>query len=673
MVTKRSFFLIILFSGLIINAQKNSFEDKLEELKSKIKQTENTERLKWSDSLSSLIEFDDAYGYDSITKKTIKYALELDSLNIAATHTNKLIHYYNNILGDSEAGLQMFKGFKNYIKDVNSNAITSRYYLYGADCYASLVDFDTAFKYYNLAKEWAAKANKQSLLGTIALKKGGVLMETGKAVDASKHIQDAIRIFAIEKDTLNLINAKNDISILYSQNAFYKEAEKERNEAIALSNDFKEDTAVSLLYYNAAADYRLIDDQEKRILNLRLALKYNNSEFKRFYEPFFLCDLTIALAENDSLEKAEQYFDKITNDPHTYSEGIQKEMYIEVLKQMALAKKQYKQALNYGKQHLSLKKEHKGYVEIMNAEKFLSDVFKNTNDSRNSEKHLINYYKIKDSISKVQNVNSLTYYQTLYETEKRDLKIKAQESDIALLDEKNKVKNQWMLFGGLGLLAVFGIVLLWRSRNAARNRELLQEQFSQDLLSAQEEERTRVSKDLHDSVGQQLTLIKRKAQNLEQKELATLTNSALEEVRSISRGLFPATLKQLGLTESIQQLLNDLDSESDMFFSVEIDDIDHQFNEAATLNFYRFIQESVTNALKHSKAKTLTVNIVKEDNTVEVLIKDNGIGFDNVTSLKQHSLGLKTIAERIRMLKGVLSIKSKKGEGTDIVSQIPIT
>ncbi|MCL6295860.1 sensor histidine kinase [Jejuia spongiicola] len=227
------------------------------------------------------------------------------------------------------------------------------------------------------------------------------------------------------------------------------------------------------------------------------------------------------------------------------------------------------------------------------------------------------------------------------------------------------------LFWVLTIAILSGIVLYGINRKNKIEQKRLQ-QFSQDLIKTQEEERTRVSKDLHDSVGQQLTLIKRKAQNLEQEELSAMTNNALEEVRSISRGLFPAALKQLGVTESIQQLLNDLDEETDMFFSVEIDDIDNEFNETETLNLYRFIQETVTNALKHAKAKTLTVNITKHKNGVDVLIKDNGVGFDNVASVKQHSLGLKTIAERIRMLKGTLSIKSKKEEGTEVLAQIPI-
>jgi signal transduction histidine kinase len=106
-----------------------------------------------------------------------------------------------------------------------------------------------------------------------------------------------------------------------------------------------------------------------------------------------------------------------------------------------------------------------------------------------------------------------------------------------------------------------------------------------------------------------------------------LANSVLEEVRSISRDLYPATLKQLGSTASIEQRLFDLDGELDLFFSVELEDVNANFNEAETLNLYRFIQESVTNVLKHADAKTLIVNIFKLKNVVEVLIKNNGCGF----------------------------------------------
>ena len=262
--------------------------------------------------------------------------------------------------------------------------------------------------------------------------------------------------------------------------------------------------------------------------------------------------------------------------------------------------------------------------------------------------------------------------QIQYDTEKQDYQIKAQEKDIALLATQNRLKSQLLWFGGFGLLAVFGFILVLKSRAKIRENVKQKEQFTQGLIEAQENERTRVSKDLHDSVGQQLTFLKKKAQNLEQQELSELAHVALEEVRSISRDLYPATLKQIGLTASIEQLLFDLDGETDMFFSVELEDINTSFDEKETLNFYRFIQESVNNVLKHSYAKTLIVNILKRDNNIEVLIKDNGKGFQMNKRIVQQSLGLKTMAERIRILKGSLSIKSKEQLGTTILVNIPV-
>jgi signal transduction histidine kinase len=201
---------------------------------------------------------------------------------------------------------------------------------------------------------------------------------------------------------------------------------------------------------------------------------------------------------------------------------------------------------------------------------------------------------------------------------------------------------------------------------------MAQQVFSQELIKTQEQERTRIAKDLHDGVGQQITLIKMKAQNTKQTELSGLAHNALEEVRSISRDLYPVALAKLGLTDSIEQLLLDLDEETDLFVSVEIDDVNTHFNETESLNFYRFIQESVNNVLKHAKAKTLVVNILKQSDGIKILIKDNGEGFEVNEIINQNSLGLKTMAERISMLKGSLAIKSKRAEGTSILVQIPV-
>lgn len=236
------------------------------------------------------------------------------------------------------------------------------------------------------------------------------------------------------------------------------------------------------------------------------------------------------------------------------------------------------------------------------------------------------------------------------------------------INSKNFFYRTWWFY----LLLSFGLVSLslYFLKQALAKRHL-QEKFSEALMFSQEMERTRIAKELHDSVGQQLTLIKRKAQMEDLDEITCMTNSALEEVRSISRGLYPAVLKQLGLTECLEQLINDVDEGTTTFFTSELDVIDAYFSEKESLNFYRFMQESVANILKHAKATSVAIKIKKLPQKIVVKIEDNGIGFDPIQARRKHSLGLKTIAERIRILKGTISIISKPGQGTIIQTEIP--
>jgi signal transduction histidine kinase len=238
------------------------------------------------------------------------------------------------------------------------------------------------------------------------------------------------------------------------------------------------------------------------------------------------------------------------------------------------------------------------------------------------------------------------------------------------IHSKNFFYKTWWFYG-LTLLVLSALFYYFLKQ--AITRKKMQEDFSANLMESQENERTRIAKELHDSVGQQLTLIKKRAQKEDLRDITKMTHNALEEIREISRGLYPTILKQLGLTESIGQLIFDLDERSPIFFSAEIDEIDSVFNERQTLNFYRFIQECMSNVLKHSEATTVSLSIQDTQTKLLLEITDNGKGFEYNNQLKQNSLGLKTMAERIRMLNGTLFIDSRPGRGTKIRVEIPKT
>ncbi|MGV6828288.1 MAG: histidine kinase [Flavobacteriales bacterium] len=658
-----------LFTGSIV-AQDFDIRKVISELNSKIEQSQKAEKLKWLDSLTLLIRDREEFKYDSIAQVTINYALSLDSIDIATRNTADLIYFKCNVVAAPDEGISIYQAFK---KIENNSIELGNLFLYAGDCYSAKGNFKNAISSYKAAKIEFAKSKAKSREAVALLRISFAESDLGFFAEASQHIQQASKLFVEIKDTLNIVNSKNALSILYSQNAFYKEAKKERDEAIVLAKFIGGSPLVSL-YYNAAADARLLKHNQDWIHYLKLALLENEkSEYKSRLKPNILNNLVIAYAVSDSISQAEKYLLEIESKPKEYTLGTNRDFYIEALKQLYFAKQNYKKAILYGKEHLQLKKEQESFVEIYNAEKFLADVYKAQGNQLASLTHLNNYYTIKDSISSVQNVRTLAYYQTIYETEKRDFKIEAQKADIQLLNVQNKVKNQWLLFGGLGLVFLFGGIMLQRSYIFAKKKQKMQELFSQNLINAQEEERTRVARDLHDSVGQKLMLLTKKTVHIGNQEMQTLANSTLDELRSISRGLHPSTIEKLGVTSAIKSLINEVDANTTIFFTTEIENLDSLINKETALHLYRIIQESLNNMIKHSQAKAASICIMKKDTNLVAEIKDNGKGFVFSDTFKNKvSLGMKTLLERAKIINSEIKINSDLIKGTSIQLIIPI-
>jgi signal transduction histidine kinase/ligand-binding sensor domain-containing protein len=237
-------------------------------------------------------------------------------------------------------------------------------------------------------------------------------------------------------------------------------------------------------------------------------------------------------------------------------------------------------------------------------------------------------------------------------------------------------------FISLAVTALAGVALLGyklRVRKLIR-AQVAQEEFSRQLISSQENERQRIAAALHDSLGQDLLVIKNWARMAQRflepesrareplDEVATAALRSIEEVREIAYELRPYDLDEIGLTEALQSMLERVGDSSGISFTVQIDPIDKVFSSDAEINLYRVMQECVNNIVKHSQATAAEVSVRRDSQTVVVVIKDNGVGFkmERVASDKAHGFGLTSIAERVRMLSGKESIQSAPGKGTTI-------
>jgi len=646
--------------------------DSIKKIIQKINTSEKGDKLLLMDSLSTHIREKTNLQSDSIAKETVKYALELDSIGIATKNTAYLIYFQNNITGNLEEGNRIFLNFLNKAERSTSHRALSKFYLEGADNYFYLEDQKNAIKFYNLSEHEAILAKDTLQIGLAKMYKGNALSFMGEFSEASKELQDAIQIFQKKNNIYYIISAKNLLSGLYGQNSFYDEAKKERDEAIVLAKKIGSYDHLSVFHYNAALASQNQEDYKESIENFKDALlTCRETDNPRFYESTILTGLVIVYSEVDSIYQAERYLKEFEE---IYKDRINnvRELHLDALMHLSYAKKEYPLALKYGEEYLSSKASGSNFQNIQYAEQFLSNVYEAMGNIEDAYLHFKKYSEIKDSIGHMKKVKALSYYQTLYETKKRDLKINEQQNNIELLDAKNKLYNQLLLFGSIGLLSLFGFILVVRSRNAANRRQKMQTIFSQDLINAQEEERIRVARDLHDSVGQKLMLLTKQTKIVGNLEMESLAENTLNELRMVSRGLHPATLDKLGVTAAIKVMVNEVDANTNIFFTNEIENIDKQLSKEASLHLYRILQEILNNMVKHANATVASVIIETKNNSIKTIVKDNGNGFEYSEKVKLGpSLGMRTLMERTSILNAIIDIKSKPNYGTKIKLVIP--
>ncbi|WP_026451091.1 sensor histidine kinase [Aequorivita capsosiphonis] len=215
------------------------------------------------------------------------------------------------------------------------------------------------------------------------------------------------------------------------------------------------------------------------------------------------------------------------------------------------------------------------------------------------------------------------------------------------------------------------ILLFIHYKNKAKQKR--NEAYAHNLIKAQEEERTRVARELHDSVGQKLMLLTKKTKSIGNSEMESLAGNTLEELRTISRGLHPANLERLGVTAAIRTLIDEVDANTNIFFTYEIENIDTLLSKEASLHLYRIIQEVLNNMVKHAETKSASINIEKKGLNIETVISDNGKGFEHSEKIKSSaSLGMKTLLERSKILHSKIDIKSQINQGTTVTLITPI-
>lgn len=281
------------------------------------------------------------------------------------------------------------------------------------------------------------------------------------------------------------------------------------------------------------------------------------------------------------------------------------------------------------------------------------------------------------SINKLTNNDFLTAMSEMevkYETEKKTIKITALEKQEKLY--KYLILSALVSLLFLTILIIYRHILSKKEKLLARQKIIQLEQekklvATQAVLEGETAERTRLAKDLHDGLGGMLSVVKLNlngmknysvldAENVDQfNKTVNMLDNSIKELRRIAHHMMPESLLRYGLKASLSDFCNAVPNVDFHYFGNE-----QRIDSNLEILTYRAAHELVNNAIKHSQANQINVQIVQEPDRLSLTVQDNGIGFD--PKIQTKGMGLKNIRDRVSTFNGKMNIYSEPGKGTEI-------
>ncbi len=556
------------------------------------------------------------------TQKTVEIGLNY----YKKSELDKALHYLN--LGKEQATTQ--KDTASLIKALNGIG----------KVHSDKADNPTALSYYLKALSLAEKTKNEMAIAHIE-KNIGVLYITWKNFDkALQHYETAQQIAVKLGDDKLIADCYNNKGTVYEQQKKYQKALEAYGKALAFYEKNKSMPGVAMSYSNLAIIY-------KELKNYQKAIDYN---FKA---------LDIMVIINDKWMQAAT----LNNIGNLYC-----------------SMKNYKQALYYGEKSVKLAQTINAKEIEVNSYEFLSEAAAAINNHQLAYHYMQKLYKVNQDFINTEKTHQFSELEVKYKTEKKEKELTAAKLKLSQEEIKSKQKSMWLVL--LCSVVLLGIILF---SNLRAKTKLKQEQLALEnkLLGEQanakvQEQRLEISRELHDSLGSQLTFISAVLDGLKKStthlddmvnnKINTLSDFSENAINELKNTIWALNSKELYLNDLKLKILNFINNASEAKEDIQFNfdfDIAHNFrlNSKQAVNLFRVFQEIVNNTFKYAQAKNILASFTQQDNKLIMQIADDGIGF-NLEEQQNKSYGISNIKKRIIELNGKLVLETAPNKGT---------
>jgi len=507
---------------------------------------------------------------------------------------------------------------------------------------------------------------------------------SGKYDVAANNFYEAIAI--LEKDHTNqkkLAPVYNDLAKLYRKTKDLDRALLNYSKASAIYKALNDTAGIAMILNESGVVYEYKYDYKEAVNRYTMSMHLAEKAGDSLSVSYSLSNIAGVYVIEKEYGLAEQNLLRCLRIRELLKDSFAIALVYSDLGAAMNAKGDYKKAFDYLNMSNRMAEKMK-YPELQsNNYNELSAISQKQGDFQKAFEYFSKRTALRDSLLRIESSREILRLNTQYETARKEQQIQSQQ---------NRIRLQNYLFMGIGGLVLLGGLLTWSyyKRNSLKKESQLQAEIMKQqevkaiaILEAEENERQRIAKDLHDGVGQMMSAAKMNLSAIESEinftnesqkqsfeKIITLVDESCKEVRTVSHIMMPNALLKNNLPNAIHEFVNKLSNKS-LRVQVYTEGLDEKIDSNVETVLYRVIQECVHNAIKHAGATTLDISLIRDKDGISGTIEDNGRGFDLADKEKFEGIGLKNITTRIEYLRGTVDFDSAPGRGTLIALHVP--
>jgi two-component system, NarL family, sensor kinase len=584
---------------------------------------------------------------------------------------------------DATRAQQYFESAKQLAKTEKTPLALSYLTLAQGAYFARTGLLDSGIFFLTQAKAYALESKSSHALVRVCLALGHAYISSGQPEKGLQNMFEGLQVIDRHPDMETEMKLRTNIAWAYLELKQYRNCIKHGLDNIRRMEGSSYEWIALYTYNNVAVSYGALGilDSAKYFIDKGIRASEKNNDYQALANGYFILGNIYSEAGKYDLAiaqylKARPYREKIGNPLFLVSD-------LYTVSELYYKAGEYKKGIEAGTQALQLATQYDLLLKFENTYHSLAQNYEGLKDYNSASKYYRLWALAKDSVYTNANAEAIAEMETRYETEKKEQQLAVQRAELA--EQRAELQRTYVIIAALALtlFLIVVIFLLLRSK-LKRERELfLREAQIQATIQSQENERRRFARDLHDGMGQLISALRLALHTIHGdtpletrvavvNKAENLLNDIHQEIRSIAFNLMPQTLVQNGLIPALKEMAVRLQDTSKVSVRVMSLDIPERLTELLEITLYRIIQEWINNIIKYANAAVVEVQLIGYEEEINVLVEDDGKGFD--TSVLENSAGngWKNIKSRVNLVKGSLDIDSRpEKKGTSLIIRVP--